>query len=270
MNKLEKLIELAPIIETILADEDAMLAIANKEETLHFKPGETISFGGIGYKLQKGDGLFDAIETGEVIKAVVPKEVSGFPFKTVCIPIIENDDTLGVVGLAWSLKKKDNVVNMAEGLASSLQQISQGINVVTEVAQDVSKAQELMIETANITKENASKTTEITELIKQIASQSHLLGLNAAIEAARAGESGKGFAVVATEVRKLADDSKRAVTNIEESLNNMANSIQNIINQIQKNTIQIQEQAASTQEVTASIEELHTLSEKLLEFSKEI
>jgi methyl-accepting chemotaxis protein len=68
----------------------------------------------------------------------------------------------------------------------------------------------------------------LADAILQITSQTNLLALNAAIEAARAGEAGKGFAVVADEIRKLAEDSKKTVTEIQNITKIVVNSVENL------------------------------------------
>ncbi len=68
----------------------------------------------------------------------------------------------------------------------------------------------------------------LADAILQITSQTNLLALNAAIEAARAGDAGRGFAVVADEIRKLAEDSKKMATEIQDITKVVTNSVSNL------------------------------------------
>ncbi|WLR55827.1 methyl-accepting chemotaxis protein [Mesobacillus subterraneus] len=74
----------------------------------------------------------------------------------------------------------------------------------------------------------AAKIEDMTASVSAIAAQTNLLALNAAIEAARAGEAGKGFAVVAAEVRKLAEESNTATTQIFDMVNQLKSGLAEI------------------------------------------
>ena len=106
----------------------------------------------------------------------------------------------------------------AEGLLQSTTEAkSQASLIYRKVEKELEKA---LLEVERI---ETVKT--LSQEILSIAAQTNLIALNASIEAARAGEAGRGFAVVAEEVRKLAEDSKIAVDNIQKVINGVVDSV---------------------------------------------
>lgn len=98
-----------------------------------------------------------------------------------------------------------------------LKSADEGLGATKEAQARMNEINASSARSAKVVQGLADRSREIghtTIVIAGIADQTNLLALNAAIEAARAGEHGRGFAVVAEEVRKLAEESKKAADQI--------------------------------------------------------
>ncbi|MCI4625322.1 MAG: nitrate- and nitrite sensing domain-containing protein [Candidatus Magnetoovum sp. WYHC-5] len=149
----------------------------------------------------------------------------------------------------------EEVSASVEEMAANIKQNSDSAELTEQTAvQAANEAQEggkYVMQAIDAMKQIAEKIS----IIEDIARQTNLLALNAAIEAARAGEAGKGFAVVASEVRKLAERSQHAASEINELSTSSMQVAEKAGSFLKRMVPAIQKTADHTREITLSSRE---------------
>ena len=164
-------------------------------------------------------------------------------------------------------KSSEQSNEMIIGLSQTREVIQSLVNGIQKIA----TGSEAALGNVHQLEENAGKVESIIQLVGDIAAQTNLLALNASIEAARAGEHGKGFAVVAEEVRKLADESAKAVQGISKLILAIQTDVQTVVHQMTNQVSFAVGEAKRVSETNEAIEgmstKIHEMAESVVEIS---
>lgn len=143
-------------------------------------------------------------------------------------------------------KSSQNLVNLTNENQEQMNSMMEAFNlVIQEVDTSIKGITHL--------RDSSEKILAMTKNIEEIADQTNLLALNASIEAARAGEEGKGFAVVATEVRKLAENSKKMSLEIKDLVEKNNTSTRHLVDNMQTMNLSSQESKQKIQQVQGGL-----------------
>jgi methyl-accepting chemotaxis protein len=151
--------------------------------------------------------------------------------------------------------KSREAANLAREGSKIVQSTIQGMDKINEVVNTAAQS----VETLG---KNSEKIGAIVSVINEIAGQTNLLALNAAIEAARAGEQGRGFAVVADEVRKLAEKTAQATSEIGEVIQTIQQHTGYAVTAIQAGTGEVQSGVASAHAAGGSLNNILASAEQ--------
>lgn len=153
-------------------------------------------------------------------------------------------------------KETEGAMKRADTSRAVVEKGISAIDVLEKKAGETAKVTGRVIDKIEALAEETKAITDIIKTIREIASRTNLLSLNARIEASRVGSAGSGFAVVAEEVRKLSEESMRSAERIGEIVSRIEKETQNTVLVARESEKIVEEQEKAMEDTVEAFHEM--------------
>jgi uncharacterized protein YoxC len=263
-------VRMAPCITELF---DLGVYISDLEKIVYYKPSSTFDLNmKVGLPVKPGMATYVAIQERRRVVMRKDTSYSGQPFITMVVPLAGDDGrVIGTIAVTEPVDRQDRLKKLSVRINDSMTTLAGTTEEVSAQTGEIASVAEKIVKANQEFGTKVGETDQVLALIRSIAGQTNLLGLNAAIEAARVGEHGRGFGVVAEEIRKLAATSAEAVKKIDAIIQDIqgdSHTIQASIADIRNTLLQTAEATAhfaqTIQETGGLAAELDKIADELV------
>ncbi len=253
--------------------EGAWVGLADLEKIVKARGSEKFDLKNkrAGTALEVNDISDHAMKKRERVQLEFSTKQLGY-IRTIGLPLFdeESGDLVGTFAITTPRNLAHDLIEMADKIGHGTGEMASVMQEIAASAGEINITEGQLAARIQAIKENTQRIGDALGFTRDVASQTKMLGLNAAIEAARAGEQGRGFGVVAEEIRKLSDETKKAADNIGVLIAEIEGMVESAVDSSTATVKQSEEQAAATEEVTATVMEIAQMAEKLMMVAKEL
>jgi methyl-accepting chemotaxis protein len=266
---LQSVVNSMSVYQTTYPD-DSLIVVTDKEKIIGYLPGKDIRFNfSVGDYLEdiphyQNTSIYKSLISGKYFREEHEKTAFGVAYVSSSAPIFDEAGTIiGAITGIVSNKQLDTLRITAEELAAATEEVSATSDSIAMATNEIASETHILSELSEEVNQKISEISSVLSFIRNIATKSNLIALNAMIEAARVGEHGKGFTVVANEMRKMSDSSKQSSEDIAKQLTQIVDVVKKMSLAIQGISERIEKHSDSTQELNAALAQIASTTDTL-------
>lgn len=260
---IRQLTDLDVVVLLYSAEGELVECIDAEYSKAPYKVGEIVDF-----SRPEFEQIRRALSTKKKIHNKLGREVFGIAMEGNIIPIIEQNEAIGVLVCTYCTEVREEIKEKSTTLQEdirqiedSAQQIEMSANRLVDTIEDIQKV-------ALSVEEKATKATDVIGIISKSAARSNILALNASIEAARAGVAGKGFAVVADEMGKFSKQSGEVAKEIDVILKEIVQGVAKVKEAVTSTNNEAIGQVKNVEDIVKSLTDVGDIATELVNFSQ--